>query len=176
MFGGDVKQAFVLASLVLSFHGSVNGKSWHYRVILPANYVGWVQVIFGDESALPLSGGKKYLQIDVGENGIVRTNNLPVWFAAHDDFFYRVADGSKDKHPVPTPYVIHYAYEGGFTISGTPDGSPGTASWFFFIGPPEIRDKVPMADIRKEPGYGHRLSAPKTYPKPGRIQLLPAAQ
>lgn len=173
-----MKQALILALLLLSFQGAVNGKSWHYRVILPANYVGWLQVIFGDTSAPALSGEKKFLQIDVGETGVVRTRNLPVWFGSRDEFFYRPADNTRNQKlvPVPATYVINYAYEGGFAVSGTPDGSPGTASWFFFVGPPEIRDKIPMADFRKEPGYGHRLSAPKIYPKPGRMQLSPATQ
>ena len=170
-----MKQIFVWALVLSSSCGSLSAKSWHYRIVLPRDYVGWVQVIFGDTSAPALSGPEKYLQIEVGEDGVVRTRNLPVWFGSRDEFFYRPADNSKNERlvPVPATYVINYAYEGGFTVSGTPDGSPGTASWFFFIGPPEIRDNVPMADIRKEPGYGHRLSAPKIYPKPGQMQLRP---
>ena len=171
-----MKPIFVMVLLLLSFGGSANATSWHYRVVLPPDYVGWVQVIFGDISAPSLAGRKKYLQIDVGENGVARTRNLPVWFGSRDEFFYRSVDNHNSQKliRVPATYWIDFAYEGGFTVSGTPDGSPGTTSWFFFIGPPEIRDKVPMADVRKEPGYGHRLSAPKIYPKPGRMQ--PRAQ
>ena len=168
-----MRNTYLIALLVILLSGVVNAKSWHYRVVLPRNYVGWVQVIFGDTSAPPLSGGKKCLQIDVAETGIVRTRILPVWFGSRDEFFYRSADGNRIQKllPLPPTYVIDYAYEGGFSVSGTPDGSPGTASWFFFIGPPEIRDKISLADIRKEPGYGHRLSVPKVFPKPGRMSL-----
>lgn len=166
-----MKQFVLLTFLLAISCSSVSAKSWRYRIVLPTDYVGWVQVIFGDTSAPALSGSKKYLQIDVGENGVARTRNLPVWFGSRDEFYYRSeGNGHQELVPVPPTYVINYAYEGGFSVSGTPDGSPGTASWFFFIGPPEIRDKVPMADVRKESGYGHRLSAPKVYPKPGRMQ------
>lgn len=167
-----MKRILLLALLLLSFCGYVSAKSWRYRIVLPTDYVGWVQVIFGDTSAPALSGGRKYLQLDVGEDGVVRTRNLPVWFGSRDEFFYHSPGGKNQKLvPVPATYLIDYAYEGGFSVSGTPDGSPGSASWFFFVGPREVRDKIPMADIRKEPGYGHRLSAPKVYPKPGRMQL-----
>jgi hypothetical protein len=168
-----MKQILLVALIVLSSCGYVSARSWHYRIILPPGYIGWVQVIFGDTSAAPLSGGKKYLQVEVGENGIVRTSQLPVWFGSPDEFLYRTGgNGKNDKLiPVPAAYVLDEAYGGGFTVGGTPDGSPGTTSWFFFIGPSEIREKTPMADIRKEPGYGHRqLAAPKIYPKPGRMQ------
>jgi hypothetical protein len=166
-----MKNAYTIALLVAVTALPTWAKPWHNVFVLPSGYIGWVQVAFGDLGASLPPKEKKVLRFEVGESGVVRTRMLPVWFDSRDEFFYRIRDdrGAEKLVPVPAEYVIDYAYEGGFNVSGTPDGSPGTASWFFFIGPPSIREKVPWADIRKEKGFGHRMLPPQTYPVPGRM-------
>ena len=112
----------------------------HYVFILPPDYVGWVQVIFGDVGAPSLPYKKRILTVEVSDSGAVRTKNLPVWFSTRNEFFYRSKDQRGAEHLVPLPagYVLDCAGQGGFVVSGTPDGSPGSASWFFFIGPSRL--------------------------------------
>jgi hypothetical protein len=58
----------------------------------------------------------------------------------------------------------------GFDVGVVPDGSPGSLCWFFFVGPPEMRERIPMADITQEKGYGRPLRVHLVYPVPGRMQ------
>jgi hypothetical protein len=71
--------------------------------------------------------------------------------------------------PVPAGYVLAGPNHGGFDVGVVPDGSPGSLSWFFFLGPPEMREKIPMADITQEKGDGRPLRVPVVYPVPGRM-------
>ncbi len=169
-----VRDACKIALLVAMTALPTWAKPWHNVFVLPSGYIGWVQIIFGDPGAPFPPAKKKVLWFEVGESGIVRTPNLPAWFVpSRNELYYRGKDvgGAQRLVPIPAEYVINDLTNGGFTVSGTPDGSPGTASWFFFIGPRSIRDKIPMADITKEKGYGHPMPAPKTYPMRGRMQI-----
>jgi hypothetical protein len=68
--------------------------------------------------------------------------------------------------------LLDLIYAGGFTVGGAgdvQDCNPGCTSWFFFVGPPEVRAKIPLADSRREKGKGP-LQAPGIYPVPGRMQ------
>jgi hypothetical protein len=154
---------------------SARPKPNHYRFVLPSGYVGWVQIVFAapEAPALPIIEANHALLVRIGESGVVRTGDLWVHFRnPHDEFFYQVSDANgHDKFvPVPDDYTLDdgYGTHAGFGINGTPDNSPGY-SWFFFIGPPELRDRTPGADIRKVPGFGKKREAPATYPTPGRI-------
>jgi hypothetical protein len=143
----------------------------HYVFILPHDYVGWVQIIFGDPGAPPLPSKKHKLTVVVGESGMVRTRTIRTLFFTHDEFFYRTDDGRGEERLIhlPVDYVIDDHTHAGFDVGGTPDGSPGSTSWFFFIGPADMRTKIPWADITKVKGYGRPLQAPTVYPIPGRI-------
>jgi hypothetical protein len=158
--------------------GMVSINAWarqpHYVFTLPSGYVGWVQVVFGDTGTPTLSAYKKKdLLIAIDDSGVFRTRTLPAWFFTRDEFFYREPDphrrGTEKLVPVRSDYVVDVVYDGGFCVSGTPDGSPGSASWFFFVGPPEVRATIPLADSRREPRKTP-LPPPSVYPAPGRMQ------
>jgi hypothetical protein len=160
--------------LVVVAHTNAWAKKWHYVFILPSDYVGWVQIVYGDPGAPPLPAKGKSLRVVVGESGVVRTATLGIIFVpSHDEFFYRTVDehGKEKLIPIPEDYVLDGQSHGGFSVMDMPDGSPGNP-WYFFIGPRNIRDGIPMADITKEKGYGHPLPAPTVYPVPGRMKAV----
>lgn len=167
-------------ALVLAL-GVAGASSWskpkpdHYRFILPSGYIGWVQIVFGipHGPALPITEDRRALLIKIDDSGVAKTGNLWVHSPRpKDEFFYQLQDpGGREKLvPVPIDYLIDDGYNthGGFGVNGTPDNSPGY-SFFFFIGPPEVRDRVPHADVRKEPGFGKKREGPPIYPMPGRM-------
>jgi hypothetical protein len=143
----------------------------HYVFTLPPGYVGWIQIVFGDTAAPELQYKKKALTVVVGESGVCRTKTLFVQLFGQDEMFYRATDsrGAEKLVPLPTTYFINDHYHGGFGMGDTPDGSPGSSSWFFFVGPPDLRAKTPLADSTHETRKG-RLPLPSVYPVPGRIQ------
>jgi len=144
----------------------------YYVFILPPDYVGWVQIIFQDPGSQPFPFKKNALKVSIGESGIVRTSNFRVSFVPQrDKFYYRTTDPPRLEKlvPVPADYVLAGPNHGGFEVGLVPDGSAGSLSWFFFVGPPGMREKIPMADITKENGYGRPLKAPAVYPVPGRM-------
>lgn len=168
-----------LLALLFPAYGRVKP---HYTFIVPDGYVGWVQIVFSDPGASPLplrkDGGHV---IDVPESGIPRTSDILVLDAkGKDEFYYRslVPNGKVELRPMPSEYVLSGVHHGGFDVADTGGKGPGY-SWFVFIGPPEVRAKVPNADSDKviaahtsPDGRFTRIMAPKTYPTPGR--MLPA--
>jgi hypothetical protein len=154
-------------------------KSPHYTFILPDKYVGWVQIIFNDSQAspLPLRRDKGY-EIEVPESGIARTSDIRVQDSkSKDEFWYHSlpANGKAEVFLVPSEYVMLGVSHGGFGVMDT--GGKGLGySWFIFIGPPELRTKVPLADwdrVVEEYSKTHagrqRVEAPDPYPTPGRM-------
>jgi len=158
----------------------------HYAFILPDGYVGWVQVIFSDPQASPLPirkhGGRV---IEVPESGMPRTSDILVLdFKKKDEFYYRplLPNGNVELHHPPSGYVLTGVTDGGFEVMGTGGKGQGY-SWFIFIGPPEVRAKVPLADWEKvvaahrtPDGHSTRIMAPESYPTPGRMPPAPPAQ
>lgn len=154
-------------------------KSPHYTFILPDKYVGWVQIIFNDPQASPLPLRKDAgYEIGVPESGIARTSDIRVDdIKSKDEFYYRSSrsNGKSDLSAVPSDYVMARFNHGGFGVMDT--GGKGRGySWFIFIGPPELRSKVPLADwdkVVEEYGKTHggqkRIEAPDPYPTPGRM-------
>jgi len=147
----------------------------HYRFILPSGYVGWIQVTFGvpHGPALPITEDRRALLVRIDDSGVAKTGNLRVHSARpKDEFFYELRDsgGLEKLVPVPSDYILDDGHNthGGFGINGTPDNSPGY-SFFFFVGPPEVRARVPRADIRKVPGFPKKREGPPSYPTPGRM-------
>jgi len=157
-------------------------KSPHYRFILPDKYVGWVQIIFNDPQAspLPLRRDKGY-EIEVPESGIARTSDIRVQDSkSKDEFCYHSlpSNGKAEVFPVPSEYVMPGVSHSGFGVMDT--GGKGLGySWFIFIGPPELRSKVPLADwdkvvaeYSKTHGGRKRVEAPDPDPTPGRMPLV----
>lgn len=154
-------------------------KSLHYTFILPNNYVGWVQVIFNDPQASPLRLRRdKGFEIEVQESGIARTSHLRVHdFKRQDDFYYRLSrtTGTPELRKVPSDYVLPGDSHGGFGVTDT--GGKGLGySWFIFVGPPELRATVPLADWdkvadewSKTHGGNKRVEFHDQYPTPGRM-------
>lgn len=168
----------ILLAILISTHARVKPEP-HYTFILPAGYVGWVQVIFNDPSASPLpvrrDGGRV---IEVPESGMPRTSDIRVHDSNRkDEFYYQSSqtNGTTELRPVPTAYVLPGDSHGGFGVMDT--GGKGLGySWFFFVGPPELRGKVPLADYDKvraahttPDGHQPPIPAPNPYPSPGRM-------
>jgi hypothetical protein len=171
--------AICLMTLLAALFPAYGRTKPHYTFILPDGYVGWLQVVFNDPRASPFplrkDGG---YEIEVPESGIPRTSDILVLDAkGKDEFYYRslVPNGKVELRPVPSEYVLPGVHHGGFDVMDTGGKGPGY-SWFLFIGPPEVRAKVPSADSDKviaahtsPDGHFTRIMAPDTYPTPGRI-------
>jgi hypothetical protein len=175
--------AILIALSLLSLPVAAGGNSHpHYAFSLPNGYVGWIQVIFNDPRANQLLWERTSYLIDVPDSGIARTSDLRVDdSAAVDTFFYRVqlSNGQTDLVPVPNGYVLPGFAHGGFGYMNTGGKGPGY-SWFLFIGPPEMRAKVPMADwhkvvkeYRRTHSGNSRVELDCPLPVPGRMALLP---
>lgn len=158
-------------------------KSPHYTFILPDKYVGWVQIIFNDPQASPLPWKNGGYEMEVPELGILRTSDILVRDSnprRKDEFYFRfpLPNGSTELRQVPSQYVMPGELHGGFDLMDT--GGKGRGySWFIFIGPPEIRAKVPLADwdkvveeYAKTHGGRKRIDAPDLYPTPGRMSAV----
>ena len=159
--------------VLLAVHSSAHGRTKpHYTFILPDGFVGWVQIVFNDPQASPLPVQKDEGRvIEVTESGISRTSGILVLdFKKTDEFYYRspLPNGKSGFRVVPSENVLPGALHGGFHVADTGGRGPGY-SWFLFIGPPEIRARIPWADITKVSGYGQKLMAPEVYPTPGRV-------
>ena len=150
----------------------------HYIFILPYEYVGWVQIIFNDPQADHLSWRGHGCEIDVPDSGVSRTSALRMHSdRAEDEFYYRVLlpDGKMKLDPIPSQYVLTGTSHGGFGVMDT--GGKGRGySWFIFIGPPDLRATVPLADwdkvveeYRRTHQGNARIEAPVPYPTPGRM-------
>jgi hypothetical protein len=109
----------------------------HYVFTLPSGYVGWIQVVFGDRGAPPLSYKKKEFRIAIDHSGLFRTQTLHVVFGGKNEFFYRENESRGRREElvrVPDDYLLDLMYEGGFSVGGAGDmtvGSSGCTSWFF---------------------------------------------
>jgi hypothetical protein len=173
----------VLVLLVVIFgylhSSSARDKHPHYVFELPNGYVGWVQIIFNDPQASPFPIEKGLVTVDVPESGIVRTSNLRIHASlAPDEFYYKGPTfiGASQNHRVPIDYFLPGIDHGGFGVMDT--GGKGLGySWFLFIGPPELRAKVPFADwnrvvedYRKSHGGKARIEFSGSYPTPGRME------
>ena len=153
----------------------------HYRFILPDGYIGWIQVVFNDPDALSLYWKKNAYQIEVPESGIPRTSDARVNdVKAKDEFLYKIVrpNGRTELVPIPGDYTIRNFNHGGFGIMDTGGKGKGS-SWFIFIGSPEMRSKVPLADwdkvvedYEKTHPRGQHVIAPEIYPVPGRMKSL----
>lgn len=154
----------------------------HYRFILPDGYVGWIQAVFNDCDAESLEWKRNAYQIEVPESGIPRTSDARVdGMDAEDEFLYKVIrpNGRTELVPIPSDYAIHNFNNGGFGIVDTGGRGKGS-SWFIFIGPPELRSRIPLADwdkvveeYEKTHRRGQHVIASETYPVPGRMKSLP---
>jgi hypothetical protein len=160
----------------------------HYVFLLPDGYIGWVQVISqAPNSAKPVVTNGN-LVVDLDESGIFRTPTFHTTFVGvHDEFFYKRPDskGGVVREPVPTNYVCtdsgldscftpseeHGA--DGFTVGRASVGKPGPSSegtsWFFFVGPPALRQKNAVR-VNFKPGTKVWMDRPENDPTPGRIK------
>lgn len=171
-----------LCTLAPSCCGGERPRPNHYVFVLPSGYVGWIQVIFNDSHAAPLGVEDHAYVIKVSESGIARTSDMRVEDArAKDQFYYRPIDSGEitKRALVPSDDVLPGFNHGGFGTMDTGGKGQGY-SWFIFLGPPQVRAKVPLADwdkvvekYRKEHDGNSRVEGPPTYPIPGRMELLP---
>jgi hypothetical protein len=151
----------------------------HYVFTLPDGYVGWIQVIFNDTDAPPLSVKNGGYLIEVPESRVTRNSALRVHdFKRTDKFYYRflLPSGSIELRSLPSEYVMLGDSHGGFGVMDT--GGKGRGySWFIFIGPSELRAKVPLADwdkvvddYQKTHDGKKRIEFSGPYPTPGRMK------
>jgi hypothetical protein len=171
--------AICLMTLLVVLFPAYGRAKPHYTFILPDGYVGWVQIVFNDPGASPFpvrkDGGR---EIEVPESGIPRTSVILVLDSKKkDEFYYRsfLPNGKVELRPVPSEYVLPGVLHGGFDVADTGGRGPGY-SWFLFVGPPEVRVKVPDADFDKviaahtsPDGHFTRIMATDPYPTPGRM-------
>ena len=152
----------------------------HYTFVLPEGFVGWIQVVFNDPHANQLHWEQNAVFIDVPDSGVARTSSLRVHGFGEgkfDRFFYRAQalDGRTNLIPIPNEYVLRGDSHGGFGYAGTDGKGPGY-SWFIFIGPPQVRANVPMADwgkvveeYRQTHNGNSRVELRGPLPVPGRM-------
>lgn len=168
--------------------GSATSYAWpkalpHYVFVLPNAYVGWIQIIFDDPQAPPLSIKDGGLQITVPESGLARTSNFRIHADLAEDEFYYMSQPSKGVpmvERVPAKCVLPGIDHGGFGVMDSGQGGKGRGySWFIFLGPAELRAKVPLANWnevvanqRKLHGTS-KMDAPDPYPVPGKMIPVP---
>jgi hypothetical protein len=146
-----------------------------YVFELPVGYVGWVQIIFNDPNSAPLQIVDGGVLLPIPESGVFRTSALRIHSSqAPDEFYYKATGASANElQPVPTDYVLAGINHGGFGVMDTGGRGRGY-SWFIFIGPPEMRSEVPLADwddviaAQRRLHNNAKVMAPNQYPTPGR--------
>jgi hypothetical protein len=158
----------IIIFLALLFTVSARVKP-HYTFTLPDNYVGWVEIIFAVPGAGPLPANGRSQTIRIEEDGTARTSSLRIHRGTMDEFFYRRIDGHGTERLVPLPpdYVANDDSHDGFDAHDTRGNGPGYP-WYFFVGPPKMREKIPMDEIRAnfwKPG--------SVEPVPGRVATEP---
>ena len=176
------KLLFVLFALITALPCGARPRA-HYTVVLPPDYVGWVQVIFDDPTAPPLrrnpyTGG---YYVAVPESGIVRTRDRHLYepSTATSLFYWTPNTYPFPDLPVPTSQYMPYASLGGFGTADTGDLGGRGYSWFFFIGPASLRAHIPHADFEREAMQWHsthgnyRFPFDGKYPRPGRVLSAP---
>lgn len=111
----------------------------HYVFVLPDGYIGWVRIMFTVDDMPSLVTENGILTVEFDDSGIVKTRDAHMIVPGkYDKFFYRKGGTKKQTLvSIPTEYVdMRGIYHGGFTA--TRDGG---VSWFFFIGPSNLRDQ-----------------------------------
>jgi hypothetical protein len=172
----------IVVAFLLSFLSSfiAHAEKTHYEFTLPDHYVGWVQITFQDPHAPKLTQVGRSVILAISEGGTCRTRTMRVLDdKPADSFFYRIAmpNGSFRLEPVPSNYLVKGIDDGGFEVAGG-GGKDEGRRWFIFIGPPEIRAKVPFADWKKElqeriRRYGtDETGPPDPLPTPGRMTAV----
>jgi hypothetical protein len=164
-------------ALIMTAAPAFAAKRPRYIFELPDGYVGWVQIIFNDPSSPSLQIVDGGVLLAVPESGVVRTSALRIHSSQEpDEFYYKAADASGGRRkPVPVDYVLAGINHGGFGVMDTGGNGRGY-SWFIFIGPPEQRKAVLLANWDEVVATQRRLHGnaqvpiPSPYPKPGRMQ------
>jgi hypothetical protein len=177
------KVALVIFLSVTLHVEATHKQQLRYVFTLPDNYIGWVQIIFDDQKASPFPIRNGAYLVEVPESGIPRTSDTRFDDPkAKDEFYYRhsLPDGTQQFTPVPPDYMIPDDSHGGFAVKDT--GGKGLGySWFIFIGPPEVRSKIPLADWDKvlvawKKTHGNYNVIVNPYPTPGRLSSAPQVE
>ena len=164
------------------------GAAPHYAIVLPDGYVGWVQVIFATphEKRPEFSHDRYLLRID--DSGVLRTGMFHSYFkGGQDEFFYRRVDAKGKETLVTVPPEYYCGGNSGLdncfissdervdafdvgraTLGRVSDGTPGD-SWFFFVGPHTLREKM-AKHVHYAPGTKTKIDVPEDDPIPGRIK------
>jgi hypothetical protein len=187
------RKTWVLAVLILLASVDAHARKLpHYVFILPDGYTGWVQIIFQSpgEPGPPETLDKITITLD--DSGVYKTGMHHAYFVgSHDEFFYRrVIDGKETLVPMPSNFYCNEdsgldscfrdskVTIDAFTVSRATVGVEGPSSsgnsWFFFIGPPESRERHKWSGTpkyRTEPhSFGMKVDQPEFDPTPGRIK------
>jgi hypothetical protein len=160
----------------------------HYVFILPDGYTGWVQIIFRSPGGTDPPQTHDKIKIVLEDSGVYKTGMYHAYFTgSHDEFLYRrIVEGKESLVPIPASYYcnadsgLDTCYKpseekgaDGFTVGRSSVGKEGPSSggnsWFFFIGPPELRAKN-LVRVTFEPGTKKWMDHPENDPAPGRIK------
>ncbi len=182
------KQIAVTVLLLFAAHAAFARSKPHYVFLLPDGFVGWVQVISQAPGAPKAVVEKGNLLVDLDDSGVFRTPTFHTSFVgAHDEFFYKRigANGDALRVSVPSDFVctesgMDMCYtpseekgSDGFTVGRATVGVSGPSrdgsSWFFFVGPPALRQKNTVRVIF-QPGTKKWMDHPENDPTPGRIK------
>jgi hypothetical protein len=173
--------------MIFASQGAQAAKLPHYVFILPDGYTGWIQVIFDSPGAAPLVLDHDNAVLKIKDDGVIRLSIMHHYFTgSRDEFFYRRTDpsGKEQLIPVPAEYVCTQEsgldtcwsdgdLRDGFSVGRATAGKSGSSkdgnSWFFFVGPSEMRKKFAVHAIYK-PGTKVWMDHPENDPTPGRIE------
>lgn len=152
-------------------------RAFHYTFILPDDYVGWIEINYSLSGATKMTFTNDGATIEIPDDGRYHTSSARAIAAPDpvDYFYYRVSrsDSSTCLAPIPSSYVLPAPNHGGFDLSI----GRGGRLWFFWIGPPELRAKVPLASGERpsptsdDEGGSSYYALLRSRPTPGRMNL-----
>jgi hypothetical protein len=182
------KGALAVTLLLMLAPAGWGHKLPHYTFILPDGYTGWIQVVFQSPNAPESLEARNKIILRVDDSGVLKVSMYHAYFTgSHDEFFYRKTDsnGKEVLVLVPADYVCSEdsgldsclkpdngksdAFSVGRATVGHPtDGTPGN-SWFLFVGPYSLREKM-ARPVHFYPGTKKQIDIPEDDPTPGRIR------
>lgn len=169
--------ALLSMSLLIMGCGALgDGDRVVYRIILPADYIGWVRFDFGVAGAKELrwktSEAGQMATFVVPESGFVQTSSI---FAAGLEYELFYDEGGR-LVPVPKDFYSSSDIDlGGFTMEQRDAQGNSTAlSLYFLVGPKWLKAKYPESDYTWWNSKGQsylRTDKDAKLPQPGRIHL-----
>lgn len=140
--------AMLIAGMVLCCSACYSAKG--YRILLPADYVGWVAIHSRAKGAPILADEGGFALLEVPESGVVETSSEPRSSPIRNEVYFLV--GGKR---LPCPYSPR-----GITI-GESSAEGAAVTWWVFFGP---EDAIRTEEAQRKVN-GHWI--------PGRLKSVP---